>query len=280
MVYLGYSRDVVSNAGYLRYDWAFALNVAAAALALFAAVIILIANLYDHHHKDDDDDDANDYANKAEESPLQWLDVRDPRLDGRPLVGGHPAVREEPYTYAGYDDGVGVDVGGGGVFVVNHASNDRRPLPDHPPRDYFNDSPVNHYVTPGADLTIVPARPNPLPRWPRSGGSDADARRGLSHANSRSWQEGMEVVTAAAESPSRRRRYDERRVYGSRWEPAVPHLPAPGLYEQAGPVYSVGSVYPARSSPAVMELTPFVLPRVVVRGRYEPGYGYPEYAML
>lgn len=258
MVYLGYSRQVVGNLDYLRYNWAFALNVAAAALAMLAAVIVFIANLFDPHRSDDDDD-------KADESPIQWQDVEDLRTDGRPLVNGVPAMSGDYYRYGGYDNG---------AFVTS--PNDRRTLPQQPPRDYYNDPaelyPVDPYTAP--DVTIVAAHRN-VPR-PKSSGSDAGARKGQAggagHASSRSWQEGMEVVVA--ETPSRRRRYDERRIYGTRLEPA----PLPGLYDHAGPVYP-GPVY-SRSSPALVELTPFMLPRVVVRGHYEPGYGYPEYVML
>ena len=313
MVYLGFSREDVGRQGHLHYGWAFALNVAAAALALLAAVLIFVADCCDprRSHHDDDDDGEDDEAVKADQPPpVRWQPVGY-NAEPRPGGGwGSSGGGEGPY--AGYPPGQRQ-----GVFVTSDHRGGGPPLPDSPPpRDYTAHDPGEFCYPLGNPYTADPTTTTtttsaavaqrklflPRPSARPVGGSDVGgARRGQGGtgrgtavviSSSRSWQGGLGVGAGVTPPlPRRSRRHDDEWRMRSAGPAEPAYLPGlepaylPGQWDRAvyyptGPVYPTLPLPPPQAPAPLMELAPFMLPRVVVRGHYEPGYGYPEYVML
>ena len=260
MVYLGYTCEDVSKFQYLHYHWAFAASVAASGLALVASVIILIGN---RRTPVPEERVSSPATAKTLGSWLDWQSTPGYREEGfhehRPWKRQSP-LGNDPYYGRDHD-----------VDYPYHA-NDVHPLPSLPPWEY------NDLNDPVSDIHSRQHNFYNIEHVGSGGLSEEAFRGGGRHrGHSESSEEGRSfdmtgyyhddnrLAVANADFPSARRPQLDggRQQSGFGVKPLSHTLDAREVYQEP--------------SSRVMELSPFTLPRVVVRGFYEPGQGYPEY---
>ncbi|KAL8596738.1 hypothetical protein ACOMHN_046355 [Nucella lapillus] len=259
LVYLIFTIEDVDDLPHIHYDWAFAVSLGASGLALLSSLLLLLSLpcCWDYCCCCAASGNSKTYTGEAglnwgEDSSRSESRMATLRREDLARVSGPPYVVSSN-DYSHVQDGLPYSLPRSGL----------RPLPHPPPGESENP----YVVSPGQGMYSYPFpaggevldKVYDTPRTVRRMDTpDGHLPSGWS------WHEGVDLVLAP--SPPWKGRAEEEMFYYNN----AAHFSE--LPEPLDPLH-LAEPWPAHGA------VPFLFPRVVVRGYYEPGYGYPEYVM-